>query len=119
MKIDKIETIIYDYLKSIDSIKVKVGNLIHGLIYVCQLKILVNQDIVKLLADVVQTVSWEVFSAILPALRKSFSELGSNEYEIFVEKLAEYYGLKKKKQVFFKSVDAKLRKLFEEWFGEV
>ena len=53
------------------------------------------------------------------------------EYEIFVEKLAEYYGLIEKKHLelreiveedikeFFKGVDDKLRKIFEEWFGEV
>jgi len=131
LKINEIEKVIYNYLRSIDSIKVKVGNLIHGLIYVCQLKILLNQEIVTVLAELVQSVSWEMFSAILPALRKSFSELSPTEYDIFVEKLAEYYGLIKKRHVelqdfveediknFFKSVDDKLRIIFEEWFGEV
>jgi len=131
LTVSKIEIIIYDYLNSIDSIRVKIGDLIHGLIYVCQIKILINQEIVKLLAEVVGTVSWDVFSAILPAMRKSFSELHPTQYEIFVEKLAEHYGLIKKKHVelkeiieedvkdFFKSVDDKLRKIFEEWFGKV
>lgn len=131
LTVSEIETIIYDYLNSVDSIKVKIGELIHGLIYVCQIKILINQEIVKLLAEVVGTVDWDVFSAILPALRKSFSELHLTEYEIFVEKLAEHYGLIEKKHVelkeiieedikdFFKSVDDKLRKIFEEWFGKV
>jgi len=131
LTVSEIETIIYDYLNSVDSIKVKIGELIHGLIYVCQIKILINQEIVKLLAEVVGTVDWDVFSAILPALRKSFSELHLTEYEIFLEKLAEHYGLIEKKHVelkeiieedikdFFKSVDDKLRKIFEEWFGKV
>jgi hypothetical protein len=64
-------------------------------------------------------------------MRKSFSELHPTQYEIFVEKLAEHYGLIKKKHVelkefiekdiktFFKNVDDKLRKIFEEWFGKV
>lgn len=129
--VSDIETIIYDYLNSVDSIKVKIGELIHGLIYVCQIKILINQEIVDLLAEVVGTVDWDVFSAILPALRKSFSELHLTEFEIFVVKLAEHYGLIEKKHIelkeiieedlkdFFKSVDDKLRKIFEEWFGKV
>ncbi len=131
LSVSDIEIIIYEYLNSIDSIRVKIGTLIYGLIYVCQIKILINQEIVKLLAEVVGTVSWDVFSAILPAMRKSFSELHPTQYEIFVEKLAEHYGLIKKKHVelkefiekdiktFFKNVDDKLRKIFEEWFGKV
>ena len=131
MTVSEIEIIIYDYLNSIESIRVKIGDLIHGLIYVCQIKILINQEIVKLLAEVVGSVSWDVFSAILPAMRKTFSELHPTQYETFVEKLAEHYGLIKKKNVelkdfieedikaFFKSVDDKLRKIFEEWFGNV
>jgi hypothetical protein len=130
-KVQEIEKLIYAYLNSIDSIKVKIGDLIRGLIYVCQARIIFNQDIIKVLAEVVETIEWGVFSAILPALRKAFSELDPNEYEIFVEKLAEYYGLIKKKHVelmeiveedvrdFFKTVDEKVRKIFEEWFGEV
>ncbi|MFX0075436.1 MAG: DUF5682 family protein [Candidatus Hermodarchaeota archaeon] len=129
--VSEIKTIIFDYLNSSDSIKVKIGDFVHGLIYVCQIKILINQDIVNVLAEVVGSVSWDVFSAILPAMRKSFSELHQTEYNIFVEKLAEHYGLIEKKHVelkeiveeeikdFFKSVDDKLRKIFEEWFGKV
>ena len=64
-------------------------------------------------------------------------ETGGKQYRVqegdtlFVEKLAEHYGLIKKKHVelmdiveddvkdFFKIVDEKVRKIFEEWFGEV
>jgi len=131
MTVKEIETLIYEYLNSIDSIKVKIGDLIGGLIYVCQARLIFNQDIIRLLAEVVETIEWEVFSAILPAMRKAFSELHLTEYDIFVEKLAEHYGLIKKKHVelmdiveedvkdFFKTVDEKVRKIFEEWFGEV
>ncbi len=131
MKVKEIETLIYEYLNSIDSIKVKIGDLIRGLIYVCQAKLIFNQDIIRVLAKVVETIEWEVFSAILPPLRKAFSELHPTEYDIFVEKLAEHYGLIKRKHAelmdiveedvknFFKIVDEKVKKIFEEWFGEV
>ncbi len=129
--ISDIKTIISGYLSSIDTIKVRVGDLIRGLIYVCQAKILFNQDIINVMATMVESINWDVFSAILPALRKAFSQLNPNEYEIFIEKLAEYYGLIQKKEVqfdevvqedvkdFFKMIDNNIRKIFEEWFGEV
>ena len=53
------------------------------------------------------------------------------EYEIFTEKLAEHYGLKesKIKEVFddveddiivlFRSIDKKVKAVFETWFGEI
>lgn len=131
MSLSDIKTIIYDYLNSTDSIKVKIGDLVRGLIYVCQAKILFNQEIVELLANVIETVNWDVFSAILPPLRKAFSQLNPNEYSLFVEKLAEHYGLIKRKYIewkeiehedikdFFKIIDDKVRKIFDEWFGGI
>lgn len=131
MSVLDIKKIIYDYLNSIDSIKVNIGDLVRGLIYICRAKILFNLEIVELLAEVIETVNWEVFSAILPPLRKAFSQLHPNEYDLFVERLAEHYGLIKKKSLeikkiehddiidFFKTVDDKVRKIFNEWFGGI
>ncbi|MFX1410390.1 MAG: DUF5682 family protein [Promethearchaeota archaeon] len=131
IEIKNLKKLIIDYTYSIDSIQVKVGDLIRGIIFVCQAKILFNKDIIKLLSDLVENVEWNIFSAILPAMRKTFSELERREYEIFVEKIAEYYGLKESKfkeitdevedniLIFFGDIDKKVRTIFEEWFGEV
>lgn len=131
VSISDIKDRVLDYANSVDSVKVKIGDLIRGIIYVCQAKILFNKDIVQLLSEVVGSVEWDIFTAILPAMRKSFSELEPREYEIFVEKLAEFYGLKETKLkeiredieedilTFFKSIDKKVKDIFELWFGEV
>ena len=131
VSISDIKDRVLDYANSVDSVKVKIGDLIRGIIYVCQAKILFNKDIVQLLSEVVGGVEWDIFTAILPAMRKTFSELEPREYEIFVEKLAEFYGLKETKLkeiredieedilTFFKSIDKKVKDIFELWFGEV
>ena len=126
-----IKTVILEYLNSIESIQIKIGDLIRGIIYVCQAKILFNKDIVALLSEVIENIEWDIFTAILPAMRKTFSELEPREYEIFVEKLAEFYGLKTstikgisediedKVLLFFRAIDKKVKDVFELWFGEV
>ncbi|MFX1316234.1 MAG: DUF5682 family protein [Promethearchaeota archaeon] len=131
IEINNLKEFILDYANSIDSIQIRVGDLVRGIIFVCQAKILFNRDIIKLLSDLVESVEWNIFSAILPAMRKTFSELERRVYEIFVEKIAEYYGLKESKfkeitdevedsiVIFFGDIDKKVRNIFEEWFGEV
>lgn len=131
LSINEIKQNVLDYVNGGQSIQVKVGDLIRGIIYVCQAKILFNKDIIELFAEVIESLEWEIFTAIVPALRKTFSELQQREYEIFTEKLAEHYGLKESaiKEVlddveddiivFFKSIDKKVKDVFETWFGEI
>jgi hypothetical protein len=131
LSIIEIKQNVLDYVNGGQSIQVKVGDLIRGIIYVCQAKILFNKDIIELFAEVIESLEWEIFIAIIPALRKTFSELQQREYEIFTEKLAEHYGLKETaiKEVFndveddiivfFKSIDKKVKEVFETWFGEI
>ncbi len=131
LSINEIKRNVLDDVNSVQSIQVKVGDLIRGIIYVCQAKILFNKEIIELFAEVVENLEWDIFTAIVPALRKAFSELQQREYEIFIEKLAEHYGLKESKinevfddvddeiLIFFKSIDKKVRDVFETWFGEV
>ncbi|NHI94507.1 MAG: hypothetical protein EAX96_18595 [Candidatus Lokiarchaeota archaeon] len=131
IKIEDIQETIYDYLKSEDKIKIRIGNYIHGLITTCQSKILFNESIISLLSEVIEHVNWKIFTAILPAMRKAFSNLEPREYEIFIEKLSELFGLRKieitefqdevraEYLIFFDKIDQKIRKIFEEWFGKV
>ncbi|MEX2715126.1 MAG: DUF5682 family protein [Candidatus Sigynarchaeota archaeon] len=121
---------ITEYMKSSDSIKVKIGEFIRGIVFECQSQFLFNPDILKLLDEVISTIEWPVFSAILPSLKKSFSDLQPREYEIFTEKLAELYSLKAtvikdlkdeihdRHLALFGEINKKVRDIFEEWFGE-
>lgn len=131
LDIEEIKASVLDYVNSVESIKVKVGDLIRGIIYVCQAKILFHKDVVSLLSEVVESIEWDMFKAILPAMRKTFSELEPREYEIFVEKLSEFYGLKASEKtevideieddviIFFNVIDKKVKEILELWFGEV
>ncbi|MFX0020476.1 MAG: DUF5682 family protein [Promethearchaeota archaeon] len=131
LSLSDIKIVILEYLNSIEAIKVRIGDLIRGIIYVCQAKILFNKDIVALLSEVVENIEWDIFTAILPVMRKTFSELEPREYEIFVEKLAEFYGLKTSTIkgiseniedeiiLFFRAIDKKVKDIFELWFGEI
>jgi hypothetical protein len=120
---------VMEYMKSDDTIKVKVGEFVRGIIFECQSQILFNLDIIKLLDDLVSAMEWPVFSAILPSLKKSFSTLQPREYEVFAEKLAEFYGLKativkelgdevqERHAALFGEINKKVHDIFEEWFG--
>lgn len=126
-----IKIVLKDYAQSSNSIKIQMGDFIRGIIFVCQTTILLNPDIIKLLSDIIEGLEWVVFSAILPSLRKAFSELDQREYDVFVEKLSEHHGLKTKKfqeikedleeevLVFFAEMDKKVRNILLDWFGEV
>jgi hypothetical protein len=126
-----IKNLILEYTKSEDSIKIKVGEFIRGIIYVCQAKILYNSDIVKLLSNIIENLKLKIFLSIVPSLRKTFSGLSSREYEVFVEKIAEYYGLKTSKfkeltekvedryLLFFFQINEKVYNIFKKWFGEI
>nr|MDO8086641.1 DUF5682 family protein [Candidatus Sigynarchaeum springense] len=121
---------ITEYMKSNDSIKVKIGEFIRGIVFECQSQFLFNPDILKLLDDIISAVEWPVFSAILPSLKKSFSDLQPREYDIFTEKLAELYSLKAtvvkelkdeihdRHLALFGEINKKVHDIFEEWFGE-
>jgi hypothetical protein len=129
--LEDIETRINEYAQSEDAIKIKLGEFVRGVIFECQTKILFNDDIIRLLTDIIGNLEWNIFSAILPPMRKTFTQLTRREFGIFVEKIAELYGLKVSKikelkgevedqyLVFFSEIDYKVRKIFEKWFGEV
>ena len=131
IKIENIKNLIREYIKSEDSIKIRVGEFVRGIIYVCQTKILYNIDIIKLLSEIIENLETKIFLSIVPSFRKTFSELSSREYEVFVEKIAEYYGLKTSKfkeltekvedkyLIFFFEINEKAYKIFKKWFGEV
>jgi len=119
------------YMLSTNDIKIKTGEFIRGLINICQSKILINEEIIKMLSDLVSSIEWEIFTGILPSLRKTFADLEKREYEIFAEKLAEFYGLRKYKfqdivedvkddfLALFLEADKKTREIYENWFGEL
>jgi hypothetical protein len=121
---------IMEYTKSNDSIKVKIGELIRGVIYECQSQFLFNPDILKMLDELISSIEWPIFSAILPSLKKSFSDLQPREYDVFAEKLAEMYSLKAsivkelKDEVhdrhvaLFGEINKKVQDIFEDWFGD-
>ncbi|TFG30168.1 MAG: hypothetical protein EU532_01650 [Promethearchaeota archaeon] len=127
---DNIKKEILEYTKSEDAIKIKLGEFIRGLIFECKSKLLFNDEVVRLLVKIIEELEWVVFNALLPSLRKAFSELEPREYEVFVEKIAIIYGLKAKQItelkenikdqfiLFFFEIDKKVRKVFNDWFGE-
>ncbi len=129
--IEELKQEITEYINSEDSIKMKVGEFIRGIIFECQTKILFNTDIIKLLTELVENLDWNIFTAIVPSLRKTFATLKPREYDVFVEKIAEVYGLKvstikelkseidDQYLIFFMEINKKVRKIFEKWFGEV
>ena len=131
IQIKDIKYLIREYIKSEDSIKVRVGEFVRGIIYVCQTKILYNSDIIKLLSEIIENMETKIFLSIVPSLRKTFSELSFREYEVFVEKIAELYGLKSSKfkeitekiedkyLIFFFQINEKVYKIFKKWFKEV
>ncbi|NMC05394.1 MAG: hypothetical protein GYA24_09290 [Candidatus Lokiarchaeota archaeon] len=118
------------YTRSNDSVKVKVGEFIRGIIYECQSQFLFNPEILQLLDEVISAAEWPIFSAILPSLKKSFSDLQPREYEVFAEKLAELYELKAtvikelKDEVhdrhvaLFGAINKRVQEIFDDWFGE-
>nr|MDO8117764.1 DUF5682 family protein [Candidatus Sigynarchaeota archaeon] len=125
-----IKKAIVEYILSADAIKIKVGEFIRGLVYECQATFLFNPEIVSLLADIIERVRWGIFTAILPSLRKTFSELDNHEYDVFVNKLAEIYGMKpssikelvdeikEEYLVFFLDIDKKVREIYKKWILE-
>jgi hypothetical protein len=131
VSIAQVKKDVLDYVNSADEIKLKLGNFIRGIIFVCQSKIILNKEIVDVFSNVIEGLEWHIFSAILPTLRKAFSELNANDYDIFVEKLAEFYGLKESKfreirevtqdefLIFFEEIDEKVNNILKEWFDEV
>ncbi|MFX1444691.1 MAG: DUF5682 family protein, partial [Promethearchaeota archaeon] len=131
IQIKDIEYLIREYVQSEDSIKVRVGEFVRGLIFVCQTKLLYNSDIIKLLSEIIENIETNIFLSIVPSLRKTFSELSLREYEVFVEKIAELYGLKTSKfkeltekiedkyLLFFFQINEKVYKIFKKWFNEV
>ncbi len=126
----QIKQYVLEYTKSEDTIKVKVGEFIRGIIFECQSQILFNPDVIALLDEVIRMVDWPVFAAILPSLKKGFSGLEPREYDIFVEKLAELYGLKAKvvkelddevqdqHAAIFGEINKKVHDIYHEWFGD-
>ncbi len=131
IQIKDIKYLIREYVKSEDLIKVRVGEFVRGLIFICQTKLLYNSDIIKLLSEIIEDIETKVFLSIVPSLRKTFSELSLREYEVFVEKIAELYGLKTSKfkeitekienkyLIFFFQINEKVYEIFKKWFGEV
>jgi hypothetical protein len=131
IQIKDIEYLILEYVKSEDSIKVRVGEFVRGLIFVCQTKLLYNSDIIKLLSEIIVNIETKIFLSIAPSLRKTFSELSLREYEVFVEKIAEFYGLRTSKfkeltekiedkyLLFFFQINEKVYEIFKKWFNEV
>jgi hypothetical protein len=121
---------IMEYMGSNDSIKVKIGELIRGVIFECQSQFLFNPDILKLLDEVISSVEWPIFAVILPSLKKSFCGLQPREYDIFAEKLAELYTLKAtvvkelndeihdRHLALFGEINKRVEDIFEEWFGD-
>ncbi len=121
---------IVEYMKSNDSIKVKIGEFIRGIIYECQSQFLFNPEILKLLDEVISSVEWPIFASILPSLKKSFSDLEPREYDIFSEKLAELYTLKAsvvkdlndeihdRHVALFGEINKRVQDIFDEWFGD-
>jgi len=128
---NKIKDEISEYVKSEDSIKIKLGEYIRGLIFECKTKLLFNDEIIKLLCQIIEALEWNIFTAILPSLRKTFSELETREYDVFAEKISVIYGLKAKiikelneeigdhLKIFFSEIDGKVKKIFNDWFGMV
>nr|MDO8111611.1 DUF5682 family protein [Candidatus Sigynarchaeota archaeon] len=131
MGLDEVKRLVVEYAKSEPTIKLKVGEFVRGIIFECQAQFLFNTDIVKLLDDLIGTIEWPIFVAILPSLKKSFTILQPREYDIFVEKLAELYNLKatiikdlkdeiKESHVaLFAEINEKVHSKFKEWFGEI
>lgn len=131
VKIDEIGLRIKQFLKSSNVIKAKMGAFVNGLIHTCKSKIIFNDTLIELLNTIVEDVDNETFMAILPAFRKSFSDLEEREYNIFADKLAQVLGLKKTVQIqlkdtvdkkglsIFEIIDNKVKKIFEDWFGTI
>lgn len=118
-----------EYVKSDDATKMKLGEYVRGVLFVCQARILFSKDILELLNDIIGSIEWRVFTAILPSLRKSFTELEPREYDIFIERLSEMFGLRASvlvelkeadasQLVFFSNVNAIVEGIVKQWMGE-
>jgi len=131
LDVDTLKDNILEYLKSENQIKVHVGEFIRGLIFECKTQLLFNDDIIDVLSQVIVELEWSVFNAILPSLRKTFSELDEREYEVFTEKIAVILKLKTKEVqelrdgldenvlMFFSEINKKVEEIFNNWFGGI
>lgn len=131
LDVDTLQDNILDYLDSENQIKVHVGEFIRGLIFECKTQLLFNDDIIQVLSQVIVELEWSVFNAVLPSLRKTFSELDDREYEVFTEKIAIILKLKTKEVqelqddldervlMFFSEIDKIVKEIFNTWFGGI
>jgi len=114
ISIHDLQTILKNLIISHVDFKSKVGEFVKGLIEMCQSKIVFEEEFIKLLIEIIQSLDWKTFLTVLPGFRSAFSNLPPHVSHNLIKKIAILLGAKDVEQITQIDVDDGLKNIITD-----